>query len=404
MGGSRRWRAEAAIAILVTGVMILGTAAALYFVFTIPVHSDPAAVPSTAAGAPPERYSRPVDEARRLARSLLVEENLPGLSVAVALDGGIVWAEGFGWADVDSKVPVTPLTRFRIGSASIPLTSAAVGVLHERGRLDLDAPVQRYVPTFPEKKWPFSTRQLMGHVAGIRHGPGETERMPGRHCTSLAQAVQIISDDPLRFRPGTEYRYSTYDWIFVSALVEAAAGEPYPAFMNREVLARAGMERTVLDKTDGGAGQASFYFPRTATRTQLGLEEASPADYSCFAGAGGFLSTPSDLVRFGAAMLKPGLLKAETIALLQTPQQLESGASTGYALGWSVESVRLGGKPVRLVGHKGSSMGGTTSFLTFPDFGLAIAVTSNVSYAHGVAPLGLTIAEAFTKPAGERIQ
>ena len=138
-------------------------------------------------------------------------------------------------------------------------------------------------------------------------------------------------------------------------------------------------------------------------RTGLGLQDAPPADYSCFAGAGAFLSTPSDLVRFGSAMLKPGLLKAETIAVLQTPLRLESGASTGYALGWNVESVELAGAPARLVGHRGTPIGGTISLMTFPDLGLVIAATSNVSYVKGVAPLGLKVAEAFTRLASERV-
>ena len=102
-------------------------------------------------------------------------------------------------------------------------------------------------------------------------------------------------------------------------------------------------------------------------------------------------------------MLKPGLLKAETIALLEAPLLLESGASTGYALGWNVESVQFGGAPARLVGHRGSSSGGPTSLMTFADLGLVIAATSNVPHAKGVAPLGLEIAEAFTRPTGERV-
>jgi hypothetical protein len=85
--------------------MLVAGGAALYFVSTVSVHDDPATVPSTAAAAPAERYSGAVDEARRLARALVVGENLPGLSVAVALDGEIVWAEGFGWADVERRAP-----------------------------------------------------------------------------------------------------------------------------------------------------------------------------------------------------------------------------------------------------------------------------------------------------------
>ena len=125
-----------------------------------------------------------------------------------------------------------------------------------------------------------------------------------------------------------QYRYSIYGWVLVSAVVEAAAAEPFPKFLRREVFQPLGMDDTVLDGEEVPR-RASPYFPRSFMRTDLGLQDAPPADYSCFAGAGAFLSTPADLVRFGSAMLKPGLLKAETIALLQTPLRLESGASSG---------------------------------------------------------------------------
>jgi CubicO group peptidase (beta-lactamase class C family) len=136
--------------------------------------------------------------------------------------------------------------------------------------------------------------------------------------------------------------------------------------------------------------------------TKLGVEDANPADYSCWAGAGAFLSTPSDLVRLGSAMIKPGLLKAETIAILQTPPRLESGASTGYALGWKVESVQLAGAPARLLSHRGSPIGGSISLMTFPDLGLVVAAASNVSHTKGVAPFAQKVAEAFTRLATAR--
>ena len=162
-----RRRAEAALALLLAAAMMLvGGAVVVFFVTISPVHTDPATVPSTAAAAPAARHSGAVEEARRLARSLLVDENLSGLSVAVALSGETVWAEGFGRAEVERRAPVTPRTRFRIGSVSKPLTAAAVGLLHDRGRIDLDAPVQRYVPAFPQNQWAVSMRQLMVDVAG----------------------------------------------------------------------------------------------------------------------------------------------------------------------------------------------------------------------------------------------
>ena len=200
-----RRRAEAALAVLFAAAIMLVGGAGLYFVFTISlVHTDSAAVPSTAS-AQAERYSGALEEARRLARSLLVEENLPGLSVAVALDGEIVWAEGFGWADVERRVQVTPLTRFRLGAASKPLTAGAVALLHDRGRIDLDAPVQRYVPAYPEKPWTVTTRQLMGDVAGVHRIRGDNnDLVPGRHCASLDEALSIFAGEPLLFRPGTD--------------------------------------------------------------------------------------------------------------------------------------------------------------------------------------------------------
>jgi CubicO group peptidase (beta-lactamase class C family) len=145
-GGSRSTRrGEEVLAILFGVAVLVAGGAGVYFVSTMSVHTEPAAVPSS-PGTVAERYSGAIDEARRLARTLVVEDNLPGLSVAAAAGGRIVWAEAFGWADVERRVPMTPLTRLRIGSVSIPLAAAAVGVLYERGGIDLDAPVQRYGP------------------------------------------------------------------------------------------------------------------------------------------------------------------------------------------------------------------------------------------------------------------
>jgi len=130
----------------------------------------------------------------------------------------------------------------------------------------------------------------------------------------------------------------------------------------------------------------------------LGLEAGPGADYSCFAGAGAFLSTPSDLVRLGSAMLKPGLLAAETIRLFQTPLQLESGASTGFALGWKVDTIQLAGAPSRLLRHRATPTGSTVSLSLFPDRSMVIAVATNVTHGmEAVDPFALQVAEAFVQ-------
>jgi CubicO group peptidase (beta-lactamase class C family) len=118
-------------------------------------------------------------------------------------------------------------------------------------------------------------------------------------------------------------------------------------------------------------------------------------DYSCYAGSSVFLSTPSDLVRFGMGIESGKLLRPETIQLLQTSQRLASGEETGYGLGWDLEPATLAGKQIHVIGHDGDVLGGTiASLMTFPDRGLVVALTSNTSYADTFA-VGLKIAEAF---------
>jgi len=379
-----RWRVEAAFAVLVAAVMLIVGAGILRRMSARPIHEDPAAVPSTPAAARSDKYQGPVEDSRRLARALVVDDNLPGLSVAVAVDGEIVWAEGFGWTDDESRTPVTPRTRFRLGALSKPLTAVAAALLYDRGHLDLDAPIQRYVPAYPAKPWPVTTRQLMGDVAGVHRIRGDNnDAMPTNHCANLGEAVAMLAGEPLQFEPGTEHRYSTWGWVLVSAVVEGAGGEPFPRFMARQVFEPLGMDRTVTEENEDLDGVAHLAGRRP--------------DYSCVAGGGAFVSTPTDLVRLGSAMLKPGLLRAETIAAFRTPTRLVSGATTTYALGWTVRSVQLAGQPARVVSHRGSPAGGTVSLLTFPDLGVAIAAAANRTDAGGVDPFALQVAEAFNR-------
>ena len=398
MSRQNRWQVGVAVALAFAAIIVVGGGAAYFFLTINPVHTDPAAVPSTVAAAPAARHSGAVEKARSLARALLVKENLPGLSVAVAIDGEIVWAEGLGFANVERRTPVTPRTRFRTGSASKTLTAAAVALLHDRGRIDLDAPVQTYVPSYPQKPWTITTRQLLGDVAGVHRIRGDSnDNLAYGHCTSLDEALKAFAGEPLSFEPGTKYQFSTYGWVLLSAVVEDASGDPFATFMRRDVFKPLGMDRTALEGADDDADTVSFYFPRTAMRSSLGLQTGPGADYSCFAGAGAFLSTPSDLARLGSAMLKPGLLTADTIRLFQTPLQLDSGASTGFALGWKVDTIQLAGAPARLLRHRATPTGGTVSLSLFPDRNLVIAVTTNVSHAMAVDPFALQVAEAFVR-------
>jgi len=307
-----------------------------------------------------------------------------------------VWAEGFGYADIDKQTIVTPQTRFRIADVSIPLTSAAVGLLLEKKRLNLDHDIQAYVPEFPEKQWPVTLRQLMAHTAGVRNDAGNEESL-SEHCDRPADGLKRFANDPLRFEPGTRFRSSSYGWVLVSAAIESAAGEPFFTFMRTQIFEPLEMTGTRPDSAkDAISDRATFYFPRFGGDTRYGPELAREGDHSCLAGAAAFLSTPSDLVRFGMAFGRGRIVQPATVELLETPQLLSSGEQTEYGLGWKIETVPLAGAPARMASHgtRPDFIGGTASLLTFPERGLVVAVTSNTGFAN-TRSIALEIADAF---------
>lgn len=363
-----------------------------------PLHPDAGKVPSAVRSAPPAARAEAVERARQAVRAAVTGQNLPGVSVAVGTGGEIVWAEGFGWADLEDRVPVTPETRFRIGTASTVLTAAAAGLLIEQGKLKLDEPIQTYVPEFPKKQWPVTLRQLMGHTAGLVTDGGDEGPLYGQHCERPVDALPTFAEDRLRFEPGTRYRFSTYDWILVSAAMEKAAGQPFLTVMRRLVFEPLGMHDTKADSaTDAVAHRTTPYFPRYAADPRYGPDVTRDLDLSCYAGSSVFLSTPSDLVRFGLAIDGGTLLQPETVQLLQTSQRVPSG-ETGYGLGWDLEHVALSGTQVPTVGHDGTILGGpVASLVTFRDRGLVVAVLSNTSYADTFA-IASSVAQAFADP------
>ena len=366
---------------------------------TRPLHPDPQKVPSVTSSAPRPKWTGAVEQGREIARVGLLDQNLPGLSVAVGIGGEVVWAEGFGFADLEDQRRVTPDTRFRAGEASKALTSAAVGLLLEQGKLKLDDEIQAYVPAFPKKPWPVTVRQLMGHLAGLRDDAGDEAWLSP--CETTLGGLRLFADDKLLFEPGTRYHAASYGWILVRAAVEAAANQRFFRFMRSQIFEPLGMTATRPDSvSESIADRATFYFPRFAGDTRYGPESARRGDHSCYAGASAFLSTPSDLVRFGIAFNSGKLLQPATVTFLQTSLRLPSAEETGYGLGWSLETLPLAGQPARMAGHgtKADFIGGTTYLMTFPDRRIVVAVMSNTAFADARS-VALKIAEVFAAQA-----
>ena len=334
---------------------------------------DPATAP--AAAPAPLRYAEVVEEARVLVRADLAARGYPGIAIAVSVDGETVWSEGFGYADLEHRVPMWPSVKFRVGSISKSLTAAAAARLVEDGRLDLDAPIQQYVPSFPEKAHPITTRQLGGHLAGIRHYQGDENFIRDPYPTVL-DGLSIFADDPLLHEPGTAFAYTSYGFNLLSAVVEGAAKKPFLDTMRAEVFRPLGLRDTVADfVTPIIPGRTSYY-----VRDDAGSVVNAPWVNNSYKWAGGgFLSTTEDVLAFANAHLDDGYLSAASRKLLFTEQRTRDGEGVGYGLGWFVQE-REDGR--RLLSHSGGSVGGTSLMVMEPESRVVVVGLINLTRAN----------------------
>ncbi|GAB3924987.1 serine hydrolase domain-containing protein [Larkinella terrae] len=337
-------------------------------------------------------YRQAILRAERFVDSLRTKQDIPGISVCVGTAGKILWAEGFGFADLEAQLPVTIASKFRMGSVSKSITSLAVGKLVEDGKLDLDAPVQQYVPGFPAKKYPFTPRQLATHTAGIRHYRNSDPLACPKRYANVQEGLTIFNQDSLLFKPGTAFNYSTYGYSLLSAVIEAASQTDYLSYMQQAVFTPYGMTSTGADFSDSiVTNRVRFYEHQGKNRVN-----APQVDNSYKWAGGGLLSTPMDLVKMcGSGLLRPTVLRKETVALLFTPQLLTTGKNTQYGFGWRIGIGRQGRKVVH---HGGLIDGGRTFLLLYPENDLVVAITANMSGVNINQPEAEAIAGYFFAP------
>jgi serine beta-lactamase-like protein LACTB len=315
---------------------------------------------------------------------------VPGLSVAVATDGQVTWSAGYGWANVEDSVNATPSTVFGIGSVSKPLASAALMRLVEWGAVELDAPVQRYATSFPDKGAPVTIRQLAGHLGGIRHyGPQDFGRTA--RPRTATEALAIFADDPLVALPGTRHAYSSYGFVLLSAAMESAAGRDFLSLMRDEVFAPLRMESTGVDLPENLHPARAVQY---AGCTVSGCTRSPYVEYAGTWAGGGFTSTAIDLARFGGQLLGGSLLRRETLEMTWTPQRTTAGEDTGYGIGWRAGRDAAGR---RIVHHGGRTHQLRAFLLLYPDHGVAIAILANGPADFAEEAVG-RIAEPFLPP------
>lgn len=316
-----------------------------------------------------------------IAAAALGEFALPGLSISIAGPDGSVATASAGLAERSSKKPVTETTRFRIGSVSKALTSAALGVLLDDGTLTLDDPVVRYVPEFADHPARgASIRQLAAHMSGIPHYKGR-DFLNRRHYESLAEALGIFKDRPSVFTPGKGFAYSSFGWNLLGLALERASGVTFLDLMRQRVFQPLRLADTAPDMAAQGENARPYL---RLGRMTVPAPRVDPSDSWPSAG---FVATTQDLVRYGLAIQQGRLLAHQTTSLLWEETQTGSGVSTGYGLGW--QWIPLAGH--RVVGHGGAHVGATACLWILPEAGTAVALATNTN-----APPG-----ALTRLAGD---
>ncbi len=326
------------------------------------------------------------DHVDRLAAAAQAQIGAPGLSAAVARGDRIVWADGYGLADVENAVPARPETVYRIASISKPIAATAVLQLVAAGDVSLEDSIRDYVPSFPEKEaGTVTVRHILTHTSGIRHyKPGEILNMV--NFDSLDDAISIFKDDPLKFTPGEKFLYSSYAYNLLAGVVEKASGQPFGEYLGRHVWGPAGMRSTFLEEQGPiVSGRARGYVRNLRSY----LQNAPYVDLSIKWAGGGMISTVQDLCRFDIALRRGDLLSEETLREMYEPGTLDNGERTGYGLGWRIETDEEGRTWIY---HSGGTTGGGSFLLRCPEEQVAVAMIVNLGGGAGLPDAAFRIA------------
>lgn len=324
---------------------------------------------------------------RHLIRKGMVEERLPSLSVAVARRGEILWEEAFGWADRERRIEAAPHTMYSLASISKPITATAIMVLQEQGKLDLDRPVNDYLP---DTKLIARVGDPSGHGRDQRElTAGATVRRVLDHTSGLPLHWQFFPSDEPRARPpfsetlrrygnlvtppGERYQYSNLGYGVLDHVIACVSGKPYRDFMREEVFLPMGMARASIDVGPGLEPYAAERYAPGGLRLPF---------YDCdHPGGSAVFCSAHDLVRFGMFHLHAELadqkqvLSSDGIEMMQAPST-RTGENGWYGLGWRVAD-EYGG--CRTVGHNGGMDGVSTTLVLAPEAGVAVAALANAA-------------------------
>lgn len=294
--------------------------------------------------------------------------NIPGLSLAVVKEGKIIKTRGYGLANVETNVPATEKTIYKIGSISKPLIAEAVMMLVEEGKIRLDDKVGKYLENTPDSWKDITVRHFLAHSSGvIREAPG----FDPAKIQPDADVIKTAYDIPLRFSPGEKYEYCNVGYFSLAEMIHRVSGKPWSEFIAERIFKPSGMNET-------RATTFSEIIPNRANAYTFQNGKLQNAEvYLALRPSGAFISNVLDLAKWEAAIYNRKILKPETRALMWTPFKFNDGKDSVYGLGWQLGDV----KSVKRVHHGGSLNGFKSEFARFPDEKITIIVLTNLNEA-----------------------
>jgi CubicO group peptidase (beta-lactamase class C family) len=323
----------------------------------------------TSAAAQAGAQADVTGKVEQIVTGVMREQQIPAMTVAFGMGDRMVYSRAFGSADLENGVPATTETLIRTGSIAKPISAAAAMTLVESGKLDLDAPVQKYCAPFPLKQWPVTTRELLSHTSGIRHYKGD-EPENTRHYKGMADGFSIFASDPLLFEPGTAFSYSTYGYTVVGCVIEGASGEKFGEYVAGHVLKPAGMTHTFVDDLF----EIVPHRARGYQKINGQVKNAGLMDSSYKIPGGGFATTAEDLVRFAQALMSGKIVRPETLEKMWTPVPVTGGKGSNYGLGFGI----LMFEAAKYVAHSGGQQGTSTTMVIIPGRQFAVAALANM--------------------------
>lgn len=299
-------------------------------------------------------------------------KKVPSISAGVSKNDKIIWLGVRGIADLELLTHATYNSLYRIASISKPITATAILQLYERGVIDLDQDVRKYVPSFPAKKWKVTIRQLLNHTSGIR-GYKEGEFHSKKFYANANEAIKVFAYDSLRFQPGTKYEYTSLGYTLLAAVIENVTKGSFENYLIANVFNPAGMKNTEVDKQKIIIPNRVRGYEKDSERK---FQNAPLADLSIKVAGGGLLSNAEDLLLFSNALLNGKLISPKSFQMMTSPTVLKNGNKVNYGLGFALSFEN---DSLKSISHTGGGTGFTTMLIIYPKEKIAAAHLINIS-------------------------